>query len=293
MAKYVARVRKDANAYRYFYSPAEYQAYIKAKGKTIGDKVTDAVSSAKDKVHKYIYNKNASKKLNEMGKAHEIDERGKQNAQKKVTPSDHRNIYDSGSTVNRRTLEAVYGGTVKKQNGKYVHIDTRKSTTPSKEDYNSPNVGKMQDAIYKTLNNQQRVTTRKEEHKEHVTKRMNEAADKRAYSNGYTKVNDPKLPNANVLRYTESGPAADAKAKTKEVESKVKAKREQRKEDVTKRMNEAANKRAYSSGYVKVDDPNLPNVNVRRFTESGPAADAKAKANELEAKRTLKKKYVK
>lgn len=163
MAKYVARVRKDANAYRYFYSPAEYQAYIKAKGKAIGDKVADAVSSAK------------------------------------------------------------------KQNSKYVHIDTRKSTTQTTENANSPNAGKMQDVIYKTLNNQQRVTTRKEEHKERVTKRMNEAADKRAYS----------------------------------------------------------------SGYVKVDDPNLPNVNVRRFTESGPAADAKAKANELEAKRTLKKKYVK
>lgn len=134
MAKYVARVRKDANAYRYFYSPAEYQAYIKAKGKAIGDKVADAVSSAK------------------------------------------------------------------KQNGKYVHVGTRKSTAQPKEDY---------------------------------------------------------------------------------------------KEDITKRMNEAANKRAYSSGYVKVDDPNLPNVNVRRFVESGPAADAKAKASELEAKRTLKKKYVK
>lgn len=287
MAKYVARVRKDANSYRYFYSPAEYQAYIKAKGKAIGDKITDAVSSAKKKVHKYVYNKNASKKLNEMGKAHEIDERAKQSAQEKVTPRDHRDMFDSRSTVNRRTQEAVYGGTVKKRDGKYVRVDNRKSTTPlPKEDYNSPNVGKMQDAIYKTLNAKQQSNVQKEQHKQNVTKRMNDAADKRAYTNGYKKVDDPKLPNTNVLRYTESGPAADAKAKTKEADAK---RTQTRSEYITKQMNKNRDGR---NNYVS-DKPtdNMSNMDDyltlgTKYHRTGPAYDEAMKAKEQKTRQT-------
>lgn len=288
MAKYVARVRKDANSYRYFYSPAEYQAYIKAKGKAIGDKITDTVSSAKKKVHKYVYNKNASKKLNEMGKAHEIDERAKQSAQGKVTPSDHRDKMTDKSIVNRRTMEAVVGGqfTKSKKPGEgYVH--SYSGTTPkTKETLNSPNVGKMQDAMYKSLNAKQQANVQKEQHKKNVTKRMNDAADKRAYTNGYKKVDDPKLPNTNVLRYTESGPAADAKAKTKEAD----AKRTQSRSDyITKQMNKNRDGR---NNYVS-DKPtgNMSNMDDyltlgTKYHRTGPAYDEAMKAKEQKTRQT-------
>ena len=198
MAKYVARVRKDANSYRYFYSPAEYQAYLKSKGsgKTFGEKLSGAVDTAKKKVHKYVYNKNAEKKLNEMGKAHELDERSKQNAQMNPTPGSHRDNMTDKSTVNRRTIEAVYGGQLKKSSKRgegYVH--TYSGTIPKTTEANTstPNVGKMQDAIYKTLQDQQRQSNKKKalESKKEAQKKASEAYESNA-----------------------SGKAADAKAKT-------------------------------------------------------------------------------
>lgn len=262
MAKYVARVRKDANSYRYFYSPAEYQAYLKAAGrasakfatnatataakagKNLGENaarlatnLTGAATATKKKVHKYVYNKNAAKKLDEMGKAHELDERSKQNALKNPKPGSKRNVYDSNSTVNRRTREVVEGGAYKKDgNGKRYFSPNGSSKLSDREHYvnsstehgNTPNVGKMQDAINKTLQDQQRQSDKKKkkEHSEAVTKAMNKAAnDRQNYvSENKSKADEQLTKEYKDLKvgttYHKTGPAYDEATKAKEAKAR-------------------------------------------------------------------------
>lgn len=253
MAKYVARVRKDANSYRYFYSPAEYQAYLKAAGrasakfatdatataakagKKLGENaarlatnLTGAASAAKKKVRKYVYNKNAEKKLNEMGKAHELDERSKQNARMKPEPGSHRDNMTDKSTVNRRTIEAVYGGQLKKSGKRgegYVH--TYSGTTPKTTEANvsTPNVGKMQDAATKALQDQQR---QKDKKKAYEAKQKKEAYEKNSAGKAgdaealaeSIKQKHAKTQASAPYEKNASGKAADAATKAKEAKAR-------------------------------------------------------------------------
>ena len=239
MAKYVARVRKDANSYRYFYSPAEYQAYLKSKGsgKTFGEKaasaavnLTGAVTAAKKKVRKYVYNKNAEKKLNEMGKAHELDERSRQNAQMKPSPGAKRDNMSDKSVVNRRTIEAVYGGQLKKSGKRsegysHTYVGTVPKTT--EEHVNTPNVGKMQDAINKQASQSQSEKKKKaQEFHEKYVKEQNQKTNR------------------------ERSVAAGEKAKAKAAQERQTAKR---KEVVTKRMNDAYEQRTQPTLATYVD----------------------------------------
>lgn len=271
MAKYVARVRKDANSYRYFYSPAEYQAYLKSKGngKTLGEKaasaavnLTGAVTAAKKKVRKYVYNKNAEKKLNEMGKAHELDERSKQNARMKPEPGSHRDNMTDKSTVNRRTIEAVYGGQLKKSGKRgegYVH--TYSGTTPKTTEANvsTPNVGKMQDAINKQASQSQ-------------SEKKKKAQD---FHEKYVKAQQTA---ENQKTNRERSVAAGEKAKAKAGQERQTAKR---REVVTKRMTDAYESRTQPSlaTYIDKDYNETGNVVLgvesdQRYKQSKAKADA-------------------
>lgn len=275
MPKYVARVRTGSNSYRYFYTPQEYQAYVKGgrqvsagsidgihevkkEGKTYGrgasaaittaatiaakkakenaaataTRLSSAISSNKavKKVRKYVYNKNAAKKLDEMGKAHELDERSRQNAQKHGTPGiakdgdtirNKRSILDSHSTVNRRVTEAISGGTIKKKDGKYVHIDPKHTD----ENYNGPNVGKMTDAATKALQDQQR---QKDKKKAYEAKKKKDAYEKNSAGKAgdaealaeSIKQKHAKTQASAPYEKNSAGKAADAATKAKEAKAR-------------------------------------------------------------------------
>lgn len=241
MAKYVARVRKSANSYRYFYSPAEYQAYLKSKGngKTLGEKLTGAVDTAKTKARKYVYNKNAAKKVDDMGKAHERDERSKQGAREKPTPGAHRDTTNWNSTINRRTYEAVQGTEIKKKDGEYVSTANGSGLNPkdgkyhtTESNFKTPNVGKMQDAIAKSLKEQQHKSTQAKKYAEMKRQKQKENYERIA-----------------------SGKAADAKAK-----AEVEAQRKPAKPSVTNHMHQTATNT--HSGHAK------PNANIKETAQA-------------------------
>ena len=273
MPKYVARVRTGNNSYRYFYTPQEYQAYVKGgrqvstgsidgihevkkEGKTYGRGASAAITTAATiaakkakenaaatasrlstainsnkavkKVRKYVYNKNAANKLNEMGKAHELDERSRQNAQKKATPRSERSTLDMRSAVNRRVTEAVYGGQIDKSKNRgegyrHKYVGTVPNTTESH--VHTPNVGKMTDAATKALQDQQR---QKDKKKAYEAKKKKDAYEKNSAGKAgdaeslaeSIKQKHAKTQASAPYEKNASGKAADEAVKAKEAKAR-------------------------------------------------------------------------
>ncbi len=273
MPKYVARIRTGSNSYRYFYTPQEYQAYVKGgrqvstgsidgihevkkEGKTYGRGASAAITTAATiaakkakenaaatasrlstaigkneavkKVRKYVYNKNAANKLNEMGKAHELDERSRQNAQKKATPGSKRSGLDMRSTINRRVTEAVYGGQIDKSKNRgegyrHKYVGTVPNTTESH--VSTPNVGKMTDAATKALQDQQR---QKDKKKAYEAKKKKEAYEKNSAGKAgdaealaeSIKQKHAKTQTSVPYEKNSAGKAADAATKAKEAKAR-------------------------------------------------------------------------
>lgn len=277
MPKYVARVRTGSNSYRYFYTPQEYQAYVKGgrqvstgsidgihevkkEGKTYGrgasaaittaatiaakkakenaaataTRLSSAISSNKavKKVRKYVYNKNAAKKLDEMGKAHELDERSRQNAQKRPKPDLDRDPFDWNSTVNRRSYEAVQGIDIKKKNGKYTSTPNGSALNgkdgrfhSTENNFHTPNMGKMTDAATKALQDQQR---QKDKKKAYEAKKKKDAYEKNSAGKAgdaealaeSIKQKHAKTQASAPYEKNSAGKAADAATKAKEAKAR-------------------------------------------------------------------------
>lgn len=250
--KFIAKVKGLGGKVRYFYNTNEYMAFLKGgKNGYNAQKKTNAMNEA----------------MNKSGKSHATDESQKA---KERAKSPHQM-----STYEKRSAEAVYGLQYNKRDKAFNETGSAsrasrdyKTASSTEKHFSTPNLGKMKDDISKKG---KAADAAKEQRSKYVTNRMNEAADKRALTKGYKKVED--APVKNVYKYEETGPAADAKAKAKK---SAEARAEAYSKQLTKRMNDNAQTR--SGGYQKIGT----NEDGTDKYWPGPATDARERQKTLE-----------
>lgn len=218
--KFIAKVKGLGGKVRYFYNTNEYMAFLKGgKNGYNAQKKTNAMNDA----------------MNKSGNSHATDESQKAKERAKA--------HHQMSTYEKRSTEAVYGLQYNKRDKAFNETGSAsrasrdyKTASSTEKHFDTPNLGKMKDDISKKG---KAADAAKEQRSKYVTNRMNEAADKRALTKGYKKVEDAPLKN--VYKYEETGPAADAKAKAKK---SAEARAEAYSKQLNKRMNEGSQTRS-------------------------------------------------
>lgn len=251
--KFIAKVKGLGGKVRYFYDTNEYMAFLKG-GKN---------------------GYNAQKKTNAMNKA--MNDRARSTRIEKSTDPQ----WSGWDEIKDRGVAADEAAKQHKRDNKLANAKLNEKYKKHNEganqyfDATSGDRGKAKDARSKAYKTQDEYafgrSKREESHRKYVTNKMNEAADKRALTKGYKKVED--APIKNVYKYEETGPAADAKAKAKK---SAEARAEAYSKQLTKRMNDNAQTR--SGGYQKIGK----NEDGTDKYWPGPATDARERQKALE-----------